>query len=225
MSTGGIIFLMVLMIACGVALSLYTPKGIEGTASTIDELPAQATLLGSTLWEITIFRKSGYLHDVREVKGNAAEALAKAITSCRKSGIFSVIITQNEPNLLEFYSANQNGRGKAIGGFRIAPASEPAALEATKDIQQRAEQLGAELQDTKRALAAMLFESIKPGLNEKQKEVLGTLTEDQIITAMASQLDGTATSPFTFDIPIDFTDEDGNHYANIKLTVVSDTAA
>lgn len=228
MDAGSIIGLVVVLIACVAFALLYEEPTIKGAASTIDELPTQTLLMGSTLWQITILRKSGYLHDVREVLGDADEAISKALTSCRRSGIYSIIITKNEPAILEFYSANQNGRGKAIGGFRIAPANEGAMQVVADSVQARAADIEAQLLETKRILARALLDSIKPGMDEKQKEVLGSLPEDMIISAMADQITGQESGsgePFTFVIPINFTDSDGTYYENMRLVVSHDMTA
>jgi hypothetical protein len=84
------------------------------------------------------------------------------------------------------------------------------------------ESLVFELNETKRDLAAMLLENIKPSLNEKQREVLGSLPEDEIIRAMANQItddEGRSAEPFTFVIPIHFTDSDGTYYENMRRVV------
>lgn len=124
MEIGGVIAIIGALIFFGIVVALQGDGAIKGVGSTIEELPRQAELSGSALWQITILRKSGYIHDVREVLGNANDAIAKAISSCRRSGIYSLIITHNDPAKLEFYSSNQDGRGKAIGGFRIIALSD-----------------------------------------------------------------------------------------------------
>lgn len=124
MELGGAIFLVVALIFYAIIVSSQGDGEIKGSASTIDNLPNEAKLSGSALWQLIIFRKSGNIHDVREVYGEAQDAIAKAISSCRRSGIYSLIVTDNEPAKLEFYSSNQDGRGKAIGGFRITAISE-----------------------------------------------------------------------------------------------------
>ena len=125
MDTGGVIAILVFALITLSMLAIGVGDGtIKGLGSTIDDLPAQAQLSGSALWQITILRKSGYIHDVREVLGDAGDAIAKTISSCRRSGIFSLIVTHNEPQKLEFYSKNQDGRGKTIGGFRIVAISD-----------------------------------------------------------------------------------------------------
>lgn len=125
MDTGSLIAIVLFALVTLSMLAMSSSDStIKGVGSTIEELPRQAELSGSALWQITILRKSGYIHDVREVLGNASDAIAKAISSCRRSGIYSLIITHNDPAKLEFYSSNQEGRGKAIGGFRITALSE-----------------------------------------------------------------------------------------------------
>ena len=119
MEIAGVIAMLLALIVYGIIVSSQGDGEIKGVASTIDELPKQIMLMGTTHWQITILRKSGYLHDVREIVGDANKAIANTLTSCRRSGIYSIIITKNDPDILEFYSANQDGRGKAIGGFRI----------------------------------------------------------------------------------------------------------
>jgi len=124
MEIGSVIGMIVALIFFAIVVASQADGGIKGMGSTIDDLPAQAQLSGSALWQITILRKSGYIHGVREVLGDAGDAIAKAISSCRRSGIFSLIVTHNEPEKLEFFSKNQDGRGKTIGGFRIVAISD-----------------------------------------------------------------------------------------------------
>lgn len=247
MEIGIVIVMLVALIAYGIIAASQGDGEIKGVASTIDELPTQINLMEASHWQITILRKSGYLHDLREIFGDANKAVANALSSCRRSGIFSIIITKNEPDILEFFSANQDGRGKAIGGFRITPTgasphsqpadqyepsghknivganSRPATDETSPSMQ--LESVVYQLNETKRDLAAMLLESIKPSLNEKQREVLGSLPDDEIIRAMANQItgdEGRSGEPFTFVIPIHFTDSDGTYYENMRLVVTHD---
>lgn len=124
MEIGGALFLILALIFFAVFASSQDDGEIKGCESTVEMLASDAQLTGSALWQIIIFRKSGNLHDVREVYGEAQDAIAKAISSCRRAGIYSLIVTDNEPAKLEFYSNNQDGRGKAIGGFRITATSE-----------------------------------------------------------------------------------------------------
>lgn len=299
MEIAGVIAMLLALIVYGIIVSSQGDGEIKGVASTIDELPKQIMLMGTTHWQITILRKSGYLHDVREIVGDANKAIANTLTSCRRSGIYSIIITKNDPDILEFYSANQDGRGKAIGGFRITrlntnssktttyqpePLSNQEIIEAGRKaraeleiaaqkykpnaasdlataqstlneeplpvpprsqgkaqkegvgkndrqnldraaVSQQLESVAFQLNQTKRDLAAMLLDGIKPTLNEKQREVLGRLAEDELIRAMANQItgdEGSSGEPFTFVIPIHFTDSDGTYYENMRLVVTHD---
>jgi hypothetical protein len=248
MEIGIVIVMLVALIAYGIIASSQGGSAIKGVASTIDELPKQVMLVGVTHWRITILRKSGYIHDVREIFGDANKAITNALTSCRRSGIYSIIITKNEHEILEFYSTNQDGRGKAIGGFRITSTgvsshnqpvdqndrpdhkniiggNEPSTADRAPASTQL-ETIAFQLNETKRDLAAMLLENIKPTLNEKQREVLGSLPEDEIIRAMANQItgqEGHSGEPFTFVIPIHFTDSDGTYYENMRLVVTHDS--
>lgn len=226
MEIGAVIFMIVALICYAIIANSQGDAEIKGAASNIDNLLNDAQLAGASLWTITIFRKSGYLHDVREFRGDANAAIAKALTSCRKSGIYNVIITKNEPAILEFYSTNQDGRGKAIGGFRLTPAEvvRDDNIEAFDHSENanKFEQLEAQIQDTKLTIAKMLFNSVLPGLSEIEKKVLSTLSEDQIITAMSTQLTDNAEingQQMKFNIPINYTDDTGNHYSNIVLTI------
>ncbi len=226
MDAAGLFGLIIVLIIFGVLFALPKGEGIKGAASTIDELPNQALLTGGTLWTVTIFRKSGNLHDVREFQGDANTAISKALASCRRSGIYNIIITKNEPAILEFYSANQDGRGKAIGGYRLTPA-EDMLVEPVKvsDHANEIEGLETQIQDTKRSIAKMLLDSIMPTLSDIEKEVLSTLSEDQIITSISNQLTDNpdiSGEQMKFRIPIDYTDANGNHYSNIVLTVRND---
>lgn len=124
MEIGGVIAMIVMLALYAVIAASQGDGTIKGMPSSIDQISGEALLNGHALWQITILRKSGYIHDVREVRGDAAEAISKALSSCRRAGIYSLIVTKNEPENLEFYSSNQDGRGKAIGGFRISPLSE-----------------------------------------------------------------------------------------------------
>lgn len=92
---------------------------IKGTASNIEVLPAQSKLTGFHFWQITVLRKSGYIHDVREFRGDAQGAIKNALSTFKRAGIFSIVVTENTDRQLEFYSANRAGRGKSVGGIRI----------------------------------------------------------------------------------------------------------
>jgi hypothetical protein len=226
MEIGAVIFMIVALICYAIIANSQGDGEIKGAASNIDNLLNDAQLAGASLWTVTIFRKSGYLHDVREFRGDANAAIAKALTSCRKSGIYNIIITKNEPAILEFYSTNQDGRGKAIGGFRLTPAEvvRDDNIEAFDHSENadKFEQLETQIQDTKLTIAKMLFNSVLPGLSEIEKKVLSTLSEDQIITAMSTQLTDNAEingQQMKFNIPINYTDDNGNHYSNIVLTI------
>lgn len=248
MEIGIVIVMLAALIAYGIIAASQGDGEIKGVASTIDELPAQTILMTATHWQITILRKSGYLHDVREIFGDANKAVAEALSSCRRSGIYSIIITKNEPDILEFFSTNQDGRGKAIGGFRITPTgatshnqtvnqSGPSNYKDAVGENDRLTSVGKfpttqlesvafQINEAKQDLAALLLENIKTTLNEKQREVLGALPEDEIIRAMANQItgeEGRSGEPFTFVIPIHFTDSDGTYYENMRLVVTHDT--
>ena len=87
MEIGTVIVMLVALIAYGIIAASQGDGEIKGVASTIDELPTQINLMGTSHWQITILRKSGYLHDVREIFGNAKKAVATSLSSCRRSGI------------------------------------------------------------------------------------------------------------------------------------------
>jgi hypothetical protein len=231
MEIGAVIFMIVALICYAIIANSQGDGEIKGAASNIDNLLDDAQLAGASLWTITIFRKSGYLHDVREFRGDANEAITKALASCRRSGIYNIIITKNEPAILEFYSANQEGRGKAIGGFRLTPADlvrdDNIEVFESSENADKLEELEAQIQDTKRTIAKMLFNSVLPSLSDIEKKVLSTLSEDQIITAMSTQLNDHAEingQQMKFNIPINYKDEAGNHYSNIALTIKNDDA-
>lgn len=71
MEIGIVIVMLVALIAYGIIAASQGDGEITGVASTIDELPTQINLMGASHWQITILRKSGYLHDVREIFGDA----------------------------------------------------------------------------------------------------------------------------------------------------------
>lgn len=217
--------LVVVLLAGGAFALFHEEPTIKGVATTIDDLPTQVILREASLWQIVILRKSGYLHDQREVRGGATHAIANALTSCRRSGIYSIVVTRNEPDILEFFSANQEGRGKAIGGFRITPLNEAVASVVAHPVRLGAADLEDQVIETKRNIARVLLERIKPGLNQKQRDVLGSLAEDDIINAMADQITGQDSDPkesLTFVIPIQFTDSEGTYYENMRLVLNSD---
>lgn len=124
MEIGGVIAIILMLVLYAFIAASQGDGTIKGTASSIDQISGEALLNGHALWQITILRKSGYIHDVREVRGDADEAISKALSSCRRAGIYGLIVTKNETKNLEFYSINRAGRGKAIGGFRISALSE-----------------------------------------------------------------------------------------------------
>jgi hypothetical protein len=222
MDAAGVFTLLLVIIAFIIFYSLRGDDSIKGTGSTIDDLPIQTQLVGTAVWQITIIRKSGYLHDVRELVGTAEQAVSKALTSCRKSGIYNIIITENEPAVLEFYSANQDGRGKAIGGFRISAAQQLESPNLSETMQTAANDLNLQLEEARRTLAKSLLDSIKPNMSAKQAEVLGALPEDEIIKYMVAQMEGMeqlSGKPFHFVIPINYTCKDGVRYDDVPLTI------
>lgn len=228
MEIGAVIFMIVALICYAIIANSQGDAEIKGAASNIDNLLNDAQLAGASLWTITIFRKSGYLHDVREFRGDANAAIAKALTSCRKSGIYNVIITKNEPALLEFYSTNQDGRGKAIGGFRISTEQDVEVPNLSETTQTAANDLDFLYDEVQRNLAKLLLDSIKPNMNEKQAEILGSLPENKLIEVMVSQMEGVerlSGEPYKFVIPLNYTCKDGIRYDDVPLTIsVGDNA-
>jgi hypothetical protein len=222
MDAAGIFFFIIIIIAF---IAFYSMRGddiIKGTDSTIDDLPMQVQLVGTAVWQITIVRKSGYLHDVRELVGTAEQAVSKALTSCRKSGIYNIIVTKNEPSALEFYSANQEGGGKAIGGFRISAVQSVEAPNLSETTQTAVNDLSVQLEEARRTLAQSLLDSIKPNMSAKQAEILGALPEDEIIEFMVAQMEGVeqlSGKPFHFVIPVNYTCKDGVRYDDVPLTI------
>ena len=228
MEIGAVIFMIVALICYAIIANSQGDAEIKGAASNIDNLLNDAQLAGASLWTITIFRKSGYLHDVREFRGDANAAIAKALTSCRKSGIYNVIITKNEPAILEFYSTNQDGRGKAIGGFRISTEQDVEVPNFSEKTQTAANDIDVLYDEVQRNLAKLLLDSIKPNMNEKQAEILGSLPEDKLIEVMVSQMEGVerlSGEPYKFVIPLNYTCKDGIRYDDVPLTIsVGDNA-
>lgn len=222
MGIGALVFMIVALICYAIIASSQGDGEIKGAASNIENLLNDAQLSGNSLWTITIFRKSGYLHDVRECMGDANAAISEALASCRRSGIENIIITKNGPAILEFYSANQDGRGQAIGGFLISAAQQPEAPNSSGAAQTGINDLNAQLEEARRSLAKSLLDSIKPNMSEKQAEILGVLPEDEIIEIMVAQLEGVeqlSGKPFNFVIPINYTCKDGVRYDDIPLTI------
>lgn len=228
MDAAGIFFTLLVIIACIAFYSLRGDDTIKGVGSTTDDLPMQVQLAGAAVWQITIIRKSGYLHDVRELVGTAEQAVSKALTSCRKSGIYNIIITKNEPATLEFYSANQEGGGKTIGGFRISALQDVEVPNLSEKTQTAANDLDVLYEEVQRNLAKLLLDSIKPNMNEKQAEILGSLPEDKLIEFMVSQMEGVerlSGEPYKFVIPLNYTCKDGIRYDDVPLTIsVGDNA-
>lgn len=228
MEIGAVIFMIVALMCYAIIANSQGDGKIKGAASNIEDLLNEAQIAGASLWTITIFRKSGYLHDVRELRGDASEAISKALTSCRKSGIYNIIITKNEPAILEFYSANQDGRGKAIGGFRISAAQQPETPDLSETTQAAINDLSVQLEEARRTLAKSLLDSIKPNISDKQAEILGVLPEDEIIELMVAQMEGVeqlSGKPFNFVIPINYTCKDGVRYDDLRLAIsVGDNA-
>lgn len=228
MEIGAVIFMIVALICYAIIANSQGDGEIKGAASNIDNLLNDAQLAGASLWTITIFRKSGYLHDVREFRGDGNAAIAKALTSCRKSGIYNIIITKNEPAILEFYSTNQDGRGKAIGGFRISTEQDVEVPNLSEATQTAANDLDVLYEEVQRNLAKLLLDSIKPNMSEKQAEILGSLPEDKLIEFMVSQMVGVerlSGQPYKFVIPLNYTCKDGIRYDDVPLTIsVGDNA-
>ncbi|MCF8472351.1 MAG: hypothetical protein K9G27_06125 [Sphingomonadaceae bacterium] len=222
MEIGAVIFMIVALICYVIIANSQGDGDIKGAASNIENLLNDAQLVGDSLWTITIFRKSGYLHDVREFMGDANTAISKALASCRRSGIYNIILTKNEPAILEFYSANQEGGGKAIGGFRISAVQSVEAPNLSETTQTAVNDLSVQLEEARRTLAQSLLDSIKPNMSAKQAEILGALPEDEIIEFMVAQMEGVeqlSGKPFHFVIPVNYTCKDGVRYDDVPLTI------
>lgn len=95
------------------------PARPSGTAITLTSLKAASSLGGSGLFEITVYRQSGYAHSRYLVTG-AAAAVAKAVSTFGRARIETVEIIRNTPN--ELYFAKVLGgsvRGKGVGAVEI----------------------------------------------------------------------------------------------------------
>jgi hypothetical protein len=82
MEIGIVIVMLGALIAYGIIAASQGEGSIKGVASTIDVLPTQIKLTGTANWQIAILRKSGYLHDVREIFGDPNKAITNALASC-----------------------------------------------------------------------------------------------------------------------------------------------
>ena len=64
MEIGGVIAMIVMLALYAIITASQGDGTIKGTASSIDQISGEALLNGYALWQITILRKSGYIHDV-----------------------------------------------------------------------------------------------------------------------------------------------------------------
>lgn len=81
----------------------------------LDQLPSVTELQGRGLWSITIIRQSGNFHSSKEVHGDAAAALAAAVSTFRRAKIDGIGIIKNETAELHFGRLFHNHRGSNEG--------------------------------------------------------------------------------------------------------------
>lgn len=76
-------------------------------------------LSGGGLFEITVYRQSGYVHSQYSVAG-AASAVAKAMTTFTRARIETIELIRNTPNELNFAKVSGGSvRGKGVGSVVI----------------------------------------------------------------------------------------------------------
>ena len=186
-------------LAVGLLIALLQSNKLEGAPCTVDSLPHEARISGTSLWLITAIRKSGYMHDQQEVNGSARLAIDKVLSRCRRAGIYSILITKNEAAKLEFFSSNQGGRGKSIGGFRIE-ATADIVLDATNNVSDFSA-LSQELQDSAQKIDQRLSQLIAE-LDKSHHAVTYTEGTSPVMQEEAVGLDDQHSDPW--DVPSTF---------------------
>lgn len=123
------------LIMTGVFLALTIPAylliGDHETRSFdgpyhLSQLASQMKLSGEGVWDVTILRRSGYVHDAWQYTGSATAALQTGVQKMRQARQEEVAITINSESkfaITAFYESTGARRtGKYIGGFEIAQA-------------------------------------------------------------------------------------------------------
>ncbi len=91
----------------------------------VSELASRMSLSGSGAWEVTILRRSGYVHDAWEYHGTAIGALQTAQQKLRQASLEMHCVRANSAEKFEaiaaYESAGARRTGKYIGGFVITP--------------------------------------------------------------------------------------------------------
>lgn len=95
------------------------PHGLSSLATLMK-------LTGEGIWDATIERRSGYVHDGWQFTGSAYGALQTALQKLRQARMEQVAISCNDEKrfrVIAYYESTGNRRtGKYVGGFVITPA-------------------------------------------------------------------------------------------------------
>jgi hypothetical protein len=216
-----LVFIIAVVVIAGLAAA-FSNRGvtrgatIEGDRVLVSELEEHARLSGAGVWDISIFRRSGYLHDVHVVAGSAQDAVRSALTSCKRSQIGEVIVKDNSETRLEFWATRLDlGRARAIGGFVVelrpieaVPQESELTLAAIRE----------ELEDIKLKIARLLWENAKLQLPEEAQIVLGDMPDEVIIGHIARQIKSVGDDGrLEVNIPVEYTGPGGNHHKGFNL--------
>lgn len=95
------------------------PARRSASGVALASLKDASLLSGGNLFEITVYRQSGYVHSQYSV-ADAASAVAKATTTFTRARIETVELILNTPNELHFAKVSGGSvRGKGVGSVVI----------------------------------------------------------------------------------------------------------
>jgi hypothetical protein len=122
----GLLIVAIMAIVLIILFAVINAEESNRIPVEVNTLISIATLGARTKWNVTIMRRSGYVHDAWAVTGSAKSAIDLGVSKLRQARITTVVIVRNETECLEvraFYdSAGRRRTGKYVGGFIITPA-------------------------------------------------------------------------------------------------------
>jgi hypothetical protein len=223
----GFFFLLVVLIIGGIVIAISNEGSkIEGPDLLVSELQERAILSGHGVWDVTIYRRSGNVHDERVVEGSAVDALNSALSTCKRAQIGEVILNQNEEAQMEFWTSNLDvGRGKSVGGFKIQLREQSDdAVGQNPDLQiieddPELQSIADGIDDVKIGIAQLLWSQAKANQSEEQEKALASVDEYVLVGLIASQLSNIDDQgQIKVDVPVDYVDPDGDHHSVVTLT-------
>ncbi len=115
--------------------------------------------------------------------------------------------------------------GKPKQQFRISEKQSAEPEEESNPLDRTIANLEDGIDSIKADIAAYMWAQIKPTLNPKQLALVSSISETELLSHMANQLTDSAVpdqSRHQFRIPIDYRDENGDHYKVLTLLVADE---